>query len=47
MRNQMLNNPRTEEIAGKIGRTELRKRVSTEERKEITTRIRKNKEKKV
>ena len=48
MRNQMLNNPITEETAGKKrGNQVMKTGVSTEERKEITTGIRKNKEKKV
>ena len=48
MRNQMLNNPITEETVGKKrGNQVMKTAVSTEERKEITTGIRKNKEKKV
>ena len=45
MRIQMLNNPITEETAGKTGITMLRKKgIVTEEREEITNEIRKNKE---
>ena len=48
MRNQMLNNPIAEETAGKKrGNQVMKTGVSTEERKEIATGIRKNKEKKV
>ena len=44
----MLNNPITEETAGKTGRTKLRwKKITTEEREEITNGIWKNKKNKV